>query len=108
MKLTLAMGVQFDNGKQASMVALNLGQNKQSSMQVDQRRVETTEAIEAAVVRADPAKAEIDQGGGNGMHFNPSSTMPDRKSKPLFYLTYNFNGLNDTLMFEHSLVDIYA
>ncbi|RLL55612.1 hypothetical protein D8Y20_01545 [Mariprofundus sp. EBB-1] len=108
MKLTLAMGVQFDNGQQASMVALNLGQNKQSSMQADQRRIETTEAIEAAVVRADPAQTEVDQGGGNGLRFNPPSTMPDRKSDPLFFLTYNFNGLNDTLVFEHSLVDIYA
>jgi len=105
MKLTLAMGVQFDNGKQASMVALNLGGNKQTSMQSEQRRIK---AIEATVVRTAPSHAEVDQGGGDGMQFNQSSILPARQSEALLFLTYNLKGLNDTLVFENALVDLYA
>ena len=102
MKLTLAMGVQFDNGKQASMVALNLGRDKQPSMQPGQQ------PVEAGVVRSAPMQGEIDQGGTDATPFNQSSIMPVRQIEPLFFLTYNLQGLNDTLVFENTLVDVYV
>jgi len=53
-------------------------------------------------------QGEIDQGGTDATPFNQSSIMPVRQIEPLFFLTYNLQGLNDTLVFENTLVDVYV
>lgn len=99
MKLTLAMGLQFDNGKQASAVALSLGRDKQASMQAEQQPMQTV-LVQSESVRAETGQRETG-------HFNQSSIIPSKKSEALFFLTYNLKGLNDTLVFENALVDLY-
>jgi len=84
MKLTLAMGLQFDNNKAANMYALSIGQGSQSTMPVP------VDAIAEHAVRLEQPLAVIPQSGGSP-----------------FFLTYNLNGLPDTMMFDTQL-DVFV
>ncbi|MBN4077013.1 hypothetical protein JYT48_01935 [Mariprofundus ferrooxydans] len=89
MKLTLAMGLQYDNGKEASMFAMSLGQGKPPPLQ-------KPESVVNAAVAMNAIETEM------------LSVEPVQAVKTSFFLTYNLKGLNDTLIFEQSLLDIFV
>jgi len=89
MRLTLAMGLQYDNGKEASMFAMSLGEGKPSPLQ-------KPESVVNAAVVMNPIEAEM------------LSVEPVQAVKSSFFLTYNLKGLNDTLIFEQNLLDMFV
>jgi len=124
MKLTLAMGLQYDNGKQASMVALSLGQDKPLALQGQQHPIEAVvvgaelerdgitgyrageNQTGSAAFISDQIKAQ--QTDVDSMGKNQSSIVSASKAYEPFFLTYNIKGLSDTLVFEQTLVDLFV
>jgi len=112
MKLTLAMGLQYDNGKQASMVALSLGQGSDPSMQGKQ----TAQPIESDRKQSDRVmsgqqkmvRLESDHPELRVVESTQAPIVVTSKSIAPFYLTYNLKGLSDTLVFDRALVDVFV
>jgi len=95
MKLTLAMGLQYDNGKEPSMVALSLGQDKAPT------GMKREEAVKHGLFRAVASQSSV----------NPRPSVESILSKENdapFFLTYNVKGLSDTLIFNHVLLDVFV
>jgi len=105
MKLTLAMGLQYDNGKETSMVALSLGQGKPSTeMEQDEGVKEGllhTVVLQSPSVQVSTVQSDQTVSGQN-------SFIGSEKMKAPFFLTYNLQGLSDTLVFDRSLVDMFV
>ncbi len=115
MKLTLAMGLQYDNSKQASMVALSLGQGNDPSKLREHESV-TAHPIESdrkQSGRAIPwqqqlARLESDHPELPVVESMQAPIAETKKGTAPFYLTYNLKGLSDTLVFDHALVDVFV
>jgi len=88
------MGVQYDSGREASMFALSLGGDKTLPQQADN-------ALKAAIVRQTDTQTTI-------IEAEKVSVQPLRKQASSFFLTYNLKGLNDTLIFDKNMVDMFV
>jgi len=91
----MAMGVQYDSGREASMFALSLGGGDKTLPQ------QADNALKAAIVRQTDTQTTI-------IEAEKVSVEPLRKQASSFFLTYNLKGLNDTLIFDKNMVDMFV
>lgn len=111
MKLTLAMGLQYDNGKEVSMVALSLGQNK-SSAGMQQHEMAQGGLLQALEMQSSSVQPSVIQAPTPAQNAPIASghvlPIQAEKMNAAFFLTYNMKGFSDTLIFEHSLLDLFV
>ncbi|MDQ6969158.1 MAG: hypothetical protein Q9M16_01425 [Mariprofundus sp.] len=96
MKLTLAMGLQYDNGKEARMFAMSMGQGETPPMFNADKPLKT-EVVQLAVAQVNQAETAKQE-----------PVVAYKKDHIPFFLTYNLKGLNDTLILDQSLVDLFV
>jgi len=90
MKLTLAMGLQYDNGKEANMFAMSLGSDHSLPI-IKADRAVVLESIQTHTIESESLPVQA-----------------FKRDDHAVFLTYNLRGFNDTLIFDHSLLDMFA
>ena len=106
MKLTLAMGLQYDNGKKSGMLALSLAQANQASAGMQQHGMVESGLAQALNIQPQLLQPALIQGDQMVLE----QTLPIRieKMKAPLFLTYNLKGLSDTLVFDGHLLDVFV